>query len=226
MHPSTPPNASWGRVSETGASYLVLPALLLTHTPSDCMHRVTNEHTWLAVCRRYGDAVMELDYSVGQILSRLKTLGIDNNTFVFFTSDNGAAVISAPKEGRHWIHTHTHIFFLEPDCVGFDTDTAADSSGGSNGPFLCGKQTTFEGGMREPAIAWWPGHIRKGSVRIPQWFEAFSLQINPTRSLAKSLTSPPETKLLLDSGSRASIFFFFSSLFWVLLPPHVLPINR
>jgi len=40
------------------------------------------------------------------------------------------------------------------------------SLGGSNGPFLCGKQTTFEGGMREPAIAWWPGHIPAGSVSI------------------------------------------------------------
>uniref|UniRef100_A0A7N8X346 N-acetylgalactosamine-6-sulfatase n=1 Tax=Mastacembelus armatus TaxID=205130 RepID=A0A7N8X346_9TELE len=82
---------------------------------------------------RYGDAVMELDYSVGQILSKLYSLGIENNTFVFFTSDNGAALISAPDEG------------------------------GSNGPFLCGKQTTFEGGMREPAIAWWPGHIEEGT---------------------------------------------------------------
>ena len=44
-----------------------------------------------------------------------------------------------------------YIFFT------FDT-------GGSNGPFLCGKETTFEGGMREPTIAWWPGHIRSGQV--------------------------------------------------------------
>lgn len=50
--------------------------------------------------RRYGDAVMELDYSVGVILSWLKQLGIDQNTFVFFTSDNGAALYAA-KEGRH-----------------------------------------------------------------------------------------------------------------------------
>ena len=36
--------------------------------------------------------------------------------------------------------------------------------GGSNGPFLCGKETTYEGGMREPAIAWWPGKINPGGV--------------------------------------------------------------
>uniref|UniRef100_A0A4W2DZH2 N-acetylgalactosamine-6-sulfatase n=1 Tax=Bos indicus x Bos taurus TaxID=30522 RepID=A0A4W2DZH2_BOBOX len=83
---------------------------------------------------RYGDAIRELDDSVGRILRLLRDLSIAENTFVFFTSDNGAALISAPRQG------------------------------GSNGPFLCGKQTTFEGGMREPAIAWWPGHIPAGQV--------------------------------------------------------------
>ena len=38
--------------------------------------------------------------------------------------------------------------------------------GGSNGPFLCGKETTFEGGMREPTIAWWPSKIQKGQVSL------------------------------------------------------------
>ncbi|XP_019391577.1 PREDICTED: N-acetylgalactosamine-6-sulfatase isoform X2 [Crocodylus porosus] len=80
----------------------------------------------------YGDAVREIDDSIGKILKHLQKLGISKSTFVFFTSDNGAALISAPKQG------------------------------GSNGPFLCGKQTTFEGGMREPAIAWWPGRIPAG----------------------------------------------------------------
>ena len=38
----------------------------------------------------YGDAVMELDWSVGQVLAKLKELGLDENTLVMFTSDNGA----------------------------------------------------------------------------------------------------------------------------------------
>ncbi|ESO98213.1 hypothetical protein LOTGIDRAFT_159001 [Lottia gigantea] len=82
---------------------------------------------------RYGDAVRELDYGVGIILNQLKSLGLDNNTLVIFSSDNGAA-------------------------------TYAKQKGGSNGPFLCGKETTFEGGMREPTIAWWPGKIKAGQV--------------------------------------------------------------
>ncbi len=35
---------------------------------------------------------------------------------------------------------------------------------GSNGPLLCGKQTTFEGGFRTPTIARWPGSVPAGSV--------------------------------------------------------------
>lgn len=54
----------------------------------------------LVFCR-YGDAVMELDYSIGQILSLLQSLGIEHNTFVFFTSDNGAALMSGPNDSRH-----------------------------------------------------------------------------------------------------------------------------
>lgn len=42
--------------------------------------------------------------------------------------------------------------------------TYAKEMGGSNGPFLCGKQTTFEGGVREPTIAYWPGRIQTGLV--------------------------------------------------------------
>eukprot|EP00116_Pleurobrachia_bachei_P003385 sb/3463647/ len=81
----------------------------------------------------YGDTVMEMDYCVGKIMEKLRELKVDNNTFVFFSSDNGAA---------------TYRF----------------TGSGSNGPFLCGKHTTFEGGMREPGIAWWPGTIEPGTV--------------------------------------------------------------
>lgn len=110
---------------------------------------------------KYGDAVMELDYSVGQILSLLKSLGVDNNTFVFFTSDNGAALVSGVE-------------------------------GGSNGPFLCGKETTFEGGLREPAIAYWPGHIKEGTVN----FQLATVMDLYTTSLAIAGINPPSDRIL------------------------------
>lgn len=55
-------------------------------------------------CFRYGDAVREIDDSIGKILKHLQKLGISENTFVFFTSDNGAALISAPKQGEPQIN--------------------------------------------------------------------------------------------------------------------------
>ncbi len=77
----------------------------------------------------FGDWTQEVDWSVGQILDTVRRLGLQKNTFVLFTSDNGGAE-------RH---------------------------GADNGPLRGGKGTTFEGGMRVPTIAWWPGKIPAGS---------------------------------------------------------------
>ena len=55
-------------------------------------------------------------------------------------------------------------------------------SGGSNAPFLCGKQTTFEGGMREPAIAWWPGVIKPGQVLVSHYWRHYSFVTVARRS--------------------------------------------
>ena len=100
---------------------------------------------------------MELDSGVGRILQKLVDLKIDNNTFIFFSSDNGAALHS----GINGKKKCTRVL-LEKNltlCKHFGLFSA-----GINGPFLCGKETTFEGGMREPAIAWWPGKIKAGQV--------------------------------------------------------------
>lgn len=76
----------------------------------------------------YGDAVEEIDWSVGQILSKLQELDIDENTMVVFTSDNG------------------------PTRKGVAT------------PLRGNKSTTYEGGIRVPFLARWPGKIPKGST--------------------------------------------------------------
>jgi arylsulfatase A-like enzyme len=77
-----------------------------------------------------------LDKQVGEVLSKLKELGIDKNTIVMFTSDNGPHL-----EGG-----------ADPDY--FD----------SNGPLKGYKRDLYEGGIREPMIAWWPGKIEAGST--------------------------------------------------------------
>ncbi len=108
---SMPPNPSWGRASEAGTLYANITFALFITGGYEWMY--SSWGVWLSVFCRYGDAVMELDYSVGQILLQLKSLGIENNTFVFFTSDNGAALMSGPSESKHLIQcTHAHGYFF------------------------------------------------------------------------------------------------------------------
>lgn len=81
----------------------------------------------------YGDVVEEIDWSVGEIFKTLREEGMDKNTFVFFTSDNGPWLVMG-------------------------------ENGGSAGLLRDGKGSCWEGGMREPSIAWWPGKIKAGAV--------------------------------------------------------------
>ena len=84
-----------------------------------------------------GQAAMisRLDADVGRLLDLLKELGIERRTLVILTSDNGPH-----QEGGH-----KHEFF------------------DANGPLRGYKRDLYEGGIREPTIAWWPGVIEPGS---------------------------------------------------------------
>ena len=82
---------------------------------------------------RFGDWVEEVDWSVGRVLDALRSQGLDKDTLVIFTSDNGP-----------WLTKGT--------------------DGGSAGPLRGGKGSTWEGGVRVPTLAWWPGHVPAGSV--------------------------------------------------------------
>jgi len=85
--------------------------------------------------------VSRLDRDVGRIVSKLQELGKDENTLVLFTSDNGPH-----NEGGH-------------DADFFD----------SNGPLRGIKRDLYEGGIRVPAIARWPGTITPGRESAYPW---------------------------------------------------------
>ena len=89
----------------------------------------------------YGSAVAHLDFTTGAILDTLRNLNLDNNTLVIFTSDNGAGSPRNPE--------------------GIDKRRQSLGGVGSNLPLRGGKGTTWEGGMREPFIAW-GGMVPKG----------------------------------------------------------------
>jgi arylsulfatase A-like enzyme len=80
--------------------------------------------------------VTELDDYVGDIISKLAELGLEKNTIIIFTSDNGPHL-----EGG-----------ADPDYFN------------SNGPLRGYKRDLYEGGIRTPMIVKWPGKVRAGSV--------------------------------------------------------------
>jgi len=103
--------------------------------------------------------VKQLDDYVGEILEKLTELGIEKNTIVIFASDNGPH-----QEGG-----------ADPDY--FD----------SNGPLKGYKRDMYEGGIRTPLIAMWPGKIKAGSTS--DHVSAF-WDIMPTLAEIAGLKSP------------------------------------
>jgi arylsulfatase A-like enzyme len=73
-------------------------------------HNSTRCHVWTHLAPKwqgksgfglFADAMMELDWVVGELLKKLDDLGIADNTIVMFTSDNGAEIMSWPDGGNH-----------------------------------------------------------------------------------------------------------------------------
>ena len=101
---------------------------------------------WPAPEKGYAAMVTLFDREVGDLLAKLKELGLADKTIVFVTSDNGPH-----SEGGH-------------DAAFFD----------SNGPLRGIKRDLYEGGIREPMIVRWPGHVPAGAVTDQVgWFADF-----------------------------------------------------
>lgn len=89
-----------------------------------------------------GDAIAELDWSVGQVLATLDRLHLTDTTLVLFSSDNGPVVDDGYQDGAV-----EHLGVHKPA-----------------GPLRGGKYSNFDGGTRVPLLARWPGRIKPDSV--------------------------------------------------------------
>ena len=89
-----------------------------------------------------GDAIVQFDYCVGEILNTLEKLGLRENTLIILSSDNGPVVDD-----------------------GYD-DKAEELLNGHSpaGPLRGNKYSAFEGGTRIPAILSWPKEVKKGKT--------------------------------------------------------------
>ncbi len=94
----------------------------------------TDGKPWTKPMKRYATMTHRLDDGIGDLLQLLRDLHIDTNTLVVFSSDNGPSNSGGdPRNFDSW------------------------------GPFDGLKRDCWEGGIHEPAIAWWPGRIAANS---------------------------------------------------------------
>ena len=118
-----------------------------------------------------GDVILQLDWTVGEILKQVKDAGIEKNTIIIFSSDNGPVV----DDGY--------------------ADEAVEKLNGHKpwGPLRGGKYSTFEAGTRVPFIIHWPGE-NKSKVS-----DALVCQIDLLASFSKMLKQPIPENNAMDS---------------------------
>lgn len=86
----------------------------------------------------YYATVTEMDRQIGIFLDKLNALGLEENTIIVFSSDNGPEVP--------------------------EISNASHSAAGSSGPFRGVKRSLYEGGIRVPFIVKWPNHVPEATV--------------------------------------------------------------
>lgn len=122
--------------------------------------------SWTKDEKTYAAMIEALDEGVGKVMRTLKDLGLDQETVVFFASDNGPRSEPTPQQ------TEVIDFF--------------DSNGISRGY----KRDLYEGGIRDPLIVRWPGQIRPGTTTdTPVYFPDFL----PTALSLAGATDIPKT---------------------------------
>ena len=116
--------------------------LYIAHTMAHVVLGVTEPFKGRSERGLYGDVIEELDATTGEIVDLLVELGLDQDTIVVYTSDNG-------PWSNHSLPQYT---------------AAIEEHAGSAGPLRGAKGTTWEGGIRVPTVMWGPGSIPAGTV--------------------------------------------------------------
>jgi arylsulfatase A-like enzyme len=137
---------------------------------SDPAWALYKDKPWTEDARRYAAMVTMIDNQLGEMLALLKELGIADNTLIFFSGDNGGNDYFKSKEHPRGIHLANK-----------DPKTGVEYRGT--------KGTLYEGGVRIPFIAYWPGKIAPGTVSDHL---GYFPDILPTVAEATGATAPAD----------------------------------
>lgn len=119
-------------------------------------HPEYTDRGWSDVEERFATMVRRIDDTVGDLLQTLRDLQIDRETLVVFSSDNGP-------------HHECYLAGLNYEPTSFDSFGVFDGT----------KRDVWEGGIRMPTLAWWPGTISAGGVderpsQFHDWLPTFA----------------------------------------------------
>ncbi|WP_145171489.1 sulfatase [Gimesia aquarii] len=140
----------------------------------------------------YGDTIEEIDWSCGQIFAKLKSLGLDENTLVVFTSDNGP-----------WIEKQI-----------------PRNHSGTADPLRGWKMSAWDGGSRVPCIVRWPGKISPGresdevltTMDLLPTFAAFAKAKTPKELILDGFDASEFLLGKTDNSPRDEYFYYCGCL--------------
>ena len=126
----------------------------------------------------YAAVITDGDNAVGTILDALKAEGLEDNTIVMLSSDNGPESTASKRSANK--------FDPDANVTGYDTFYSVGETGGMRGR----KRSLFEGGVRVPVLVRWPGHTKAGAKNDTTAFTAVDLL--PTLCGTAGATLPPD----------------------------------
>ena len=155
-----------------------------THTPHYPSEESMKRFSYLDEQRQvYTAVVADGDKRIGKVLDVLRQLGLDNNTLVIFSSDNGPEVTGSPNNKKRR--------------KGFQTYYSVGTTGGLRGR----KRSLLEGGIRTPFFVRWPGVVPAG--KINKTTEITAVDMLPTLCAAAAIPLPmdykPDGENMLDA---------------------------
>lgn len=178
-----------------------------TLIPAWTQLRQTEREAWDLKMAVFAASVERIDYNVGRILDKLKELGVDNNTYIFFLSDNGASHEYPFNGKRQTKEVYDYVKTLTADNTESYVSYEYNWAHVSNTPFRSYKHWEHEGGISTPFIAYAPGKISPASIsRVP----AHVIDLQPTILDLAGVKYPNEykgNKLIPQEGNSLKPVF-------------------